>query len=323
VIGIIGGTGFIGLNLLSHLWREGRACRTFSRNGLLLSPESIYYPELSKVEHVQGDFADNKAVSEFVASCRTIVVLVSHLLPASSEEEIRTVLAWFGPAFVQLFENCRRTAVEQIVFVSSGGTIYGDIFPCRPVNEDHPLNPHSAYGSFCAFLEQLIRTFHNQHALPYTILRVGNPYGLLKRPNKNQGLIDHYIRCARADRPFTIFGDGSETRDYIYIDDISAAMARVLEVPAKNEIFNVGTGAGHTSLEVINMIATRFNLPDVPLVFADRRPGDVHCSLLDMTKFESAYGMRCRTSLEEGLNKYAALELGRPVTRDRAARVEN
>jgi UDP-glucose 4-epimerase len=308
VIGIIGGTGFIGLNLSSHLQREGQSVQTFSRNGLLLPIDSIYYRQLSKIRHVRGDFADNDAVAGFVASCRRLVILVSHLLPASSEEEIRAVLSWFGPAFVQLLENCRRAEVEQIVFVSSGGTIYGDIFPCAPVNEEHPLNPHSAYGSFCEFLEQLIRTFHNQHALPYTILRLGNPYGLLKRADKNQGLIDHYIRCARAGRAFTIFGDGTETRDYIYIDDISAAIARVLRRPAANEIFNVGTGVGHTSLQVISKITERFSLPGVPLVFADRRPGDVHCSLLDMSKFKACYGVDCPTTLEEGLTRYAALE---------------
>ncbi|MEN3369780.1 MAG: UDP-glucose 4-epimerase [Verrucomicrobiota bacterium] len=262
------------------------------------------------MDHVRGEFSDNNAVAEFVGSCRTVVFLVSHLLPASSEQEIRTILSWFGPAFVQFLENCRRASVEQIVFVSSGGTIYGDIFPCDPVNEEHQLNPHSAYGSFCAFLEQLIRTFHNQHALPYTILRLGNPYGLLKRPNKNQGLVDHYIHSARAGRPFTIFGDGNEVRDYIYIDDVSESMRRVLQFSAQNSVFNVGTGIGHSTHEVIRMVKNQFQLPEVQIVLQDRRPGDVVCSVLNMDKFEKAYGMRCNTSLSDGLKEYALLEAG-------------
>ena len=309
MIGIIGGTGFIGLNLCSYLQRNNQPCRTFSRNGLLLSPSSVYFPDLSRVEHVKGDFADKKAVREFVRSCRSIVVLVAHLLPSSSSEQIRTTISSFGPAFVELLEGCSHAAVEQVVFISSGGTIYGENITGKPTNEEHPLNPHCAYGSFCAFLEQLLHTFHNQYRLPYTILRLGNPYGLLKRANRNQGIMDHYIRSARVGQPFTIFGDGNEIRDYIYIDDVSEVMTRVVNSPAPNAVFNVGTGAGHTSREVIASITRHFDLPGVPLVYKSRRIGDVRCSMLDMAKFEASYGLRCRTSLDEGLRRYAELEV--------------
>ena len=138
----------------------------------MLNSESIYYFPLTKIEHIKGHLSDEAAVREFVRPCRSIVVLVSHLLPSSSPEEIRSVISWFGAAFVQLLEACRSSKVDQIVFVSSGGTIYGENLRGVPVNEQHRLNPHCAYGSFCAFLEQLTRTFHNQHGLPYTILRL-------------------------------------------------------------------------------------------------------------------------------------------------------
>jgi UDP-glucose 4-epimerase len=308
VIGIIGGTGFIGLNLSRHLQDSGLPCRTFSRNGLLLDPGNRYHSQLNKIEHVKGDLTDHHVVAEFVARCRSIVLLVSHLLPSSSSEEINEVISWFGPAFVQLLQSCRDAGIEQVIFISSGGTIYGENEAGKPVNELHPLNPHCAYGSFCVFLEQLVRTFHNQYGLPHTVLRVGNPYGLLKRTNKNQGLIDHYIRSARAERPFRIFGNGNEVRDYIYIDDISKAIAKVVQTSPRNSIFNVGTGVGHTSKQVIGVIRDYFDLPEVPLVFENRRVGDVSCSLLDMTKFASSYGLRCATSLEEGLKRYAELE---------------
>ena len=308
MIGIIGGTGFIGLNLSWYLQQQGLPCRTFSRNGLLLSPENVFYSPLSKIEHIKGDLSDEKAIREFIAPCQSIVMLVSHLLPSSSPEEIRTSISWFGAAFVQLLEACRDSKVSQIVFVSSGGTIYGENFDRTPVDEEYPLNPHCAYGSFCAFLEQLIRTFHNQHSLPYTILRPGNPYGLLKRANKNQGLIDHYIRSARAKRPFTIFGDGSEIRDYIYIDDITAVITAVLQNTPSNDIFNVGTGRPHSSKEVIKALVRQFDLPEIPILYQPRRLGDVRCSLLDMTKFEKVYGLRCDTTLRDGLRKYAEQE---------------
>jgi UDP-glucose 4-epimerase len=308
VIGIIGGTGFIGLNLSWHLQKEAVPCRTFSRNGLLLNPNSCFYPELSKVEHVKGDFRDRSAVSAFVKPCRKVVVLVSHLLPSSSPEEIEAVISWFSAAFVQLLESCLGSQVEQFLFVSSGGTIYGENPTRNPVTEDYPLNSQCAYGSFCAFLEQLIRNLNHQHGLPFTILRLGNPYGVLKRPNESQGIIDHYIRSAKAREPFTLFGDGSEVRDYIYIDDISRLLSRAVLSPAEDDTFNIGTGRGHTSNEVLNLIKHHFDLPEIPILSQSRRLVDIGCSLLSMEKFAQVYGMRCNTSLEEGLRKYAALE---------------
>jgi UDP-glucose 4-epimerase len=308
VIGIIGGTGFIGLNLSWRLQREAVPCRTLSRNGLLLNPNNVFYPELNKIEHVKGDFRDRSVVSEFIKPCRQVVVLVSHLLPSSSPEEIETVISWFSAAFVHVLESCLGSQVEQFLFVSSGGTIYGENPTRNPVTEDYPLNSQCAYGSFCAFLEQLIRNLNHQHGLPFTILRLGNPYGLLKRPNENQGIIDHYIRSAKAREPFTLFGDGREVRDYTYIDDISQLMTRVVLSPAENDTFNIGTGRGHTSNEVLNLIKHHFDLPEIPILSQSRRLSDIGCSLLSMEKFAHVYGMRCNTSLEEGLRKYAALE---------------
>jgi UDP-glucose 4-epimerase len=308
VIGILGGTGFIGLNLSWHLQKEAVPCRTLSRNGLLLNPNSVFYSELSKVEHVKGDFRDKLALSEFVKQCREVVVLVSHLLPSSSTREAETVISWFSPAFIHLLESCLTSKIAHLIFVSSGGTIYGENPARNPVPEDYPLNSLCAYGSFCAFLEQLIRNFNYQYGLPFTIVRLGNPYGLLKRPNNKQGIIDHYIRSARARQAFSLFGNGSEIRDYTYIDDVSQLMARVVLSPAENDTFNIGTGRGHTSGEVIELIKHHFDLPEIAILSQSRRLGDVGCSLLSMEKFAQVYGMRCNTSLEEGLGKYAALE---------------
>ena len=216
--------------------------------------------------------------------------------------------SWFVAAFGQLLESCLTHNVDKIIFVSSGGTIYGENYRRAPVKEDYPLNAQSAYGSFCALLEQVVQAFYHEHGLGFTILRVGNPYGPLKRPDTNQGLIDHLIRAAREKRPFTIFGDGSEVRDYIYIDDISESISRVVQSPAHNNIFNVGTGVGHTTYEVIDLVRKQFSLPEVPILLQNRRLGEVKCSLLDMEKFERLYQFRCNTSLEEGLRRYVELE---------------
>jgi len=263
---------------------------------------------LNEIEHVRADFRDESAVSSFVQGCRCVVLLVSHLLPSSSAEQIQDTTSWFTAAFGQLLELCQRHRVGHVVFVSSGGTIYGENHAKTPVIEDYPLNAQSAYGSFCALLEQMIHASYHEQGLPYTILRVGNPYGPLKRLNKDQGLIDHFIQSAKARRAFTIYGDGNEIRDYIFIDDVSKSMRCVVQSSARNDIFNVGTGVGHSTLEVIRLVKNQFELPDVPIILQSRRWGDVACSVLDMGKFEQVYGMRCETTMSEGLKKYAEQE---------------
>jgi len=308
MIGIIGGTGFIGLNLSLYLQEQDMSCRTFSRNGLLLDRNSILYSRLSKIEHVKGNLRDPSAVKQFVKPCRRVVLLGPHLLPSSSLQEIEDVISWFGPSFVELLESCVAAEVEQFVFVSSGGTIYGETSSKSPITESHSLNSQCGYGAFCAFLEQLLRICNRHRGLSFTILRLGNPYGLLKPPNNEQGLIDHYIRSARARKPFTIFGDGSEVRDYIYIDDITRLLTHVFSSSHSNDTFNIGTGRGHTSLEVIGLTRERFALPEIPIVFSCRRPTDICRSILNMDKFAQTYGMRCSISLEEGLQKYAKLD---------------
>jgi UDP-glucose 4-epimerase len=230
-------------------------------------------------------------------------------LPSSDATEIATVTSWYTTAFNQLLNACLKAKIDQLVFVSSGGTIYGENPARSPVDEDYPTNAKCAYGSFCAFLEHTLRRYHSEFGLPFTILRLGNPYGSLKRPHKDQGLIDHYIRSARAGKPFTIFGDGSEVRDYIYIDDISQLITRVLSSASQNDTFNIGTGHAHTSTEVIAGVRNYFDLPEVPIVFGNRRSTDVGCSLLNMEKFERTFGERCNISLEEGLRRYAELEV--------------
>jgi UDP-glucose 4-epimerase len=97
-------------------------------------------------------------------------------------------------------------------------------------------------------------------------------------------------------------------RDYIYIEDISRLITRVLSSPNPNDTFNIGTGRGHSSLEVISLIRDRFALPEIPIVFGSRRSTDVVCSFLNMDKFAKNYGMGCDISLEEGLQRYAELE---------------
>jgi UDP-glucose 4-epimerase len=184
------------------------------------------------------------------------------------------------------------------------------------------LNAQCAYGTFSALLEQMIHAFYHQHHLPFTILRVANPYGPLKRPNTSQGVIDHFIRCARTNQPFTLFGDGTEIRDYIFVDDLAECIACALSSPARSDVFNLGTGVGYNTREVIHLVQEHFELPEIPIILQDRRPGDVAVSLLDMDKFKRLYGKHCHTPLDRGINAYAAVDSSKLSPGDRPSLIQ-
>jgi UDP-glucose 4-epimerase len=304
MIGLLGGTGFLGLNVAARLLEQGLPCAAFSRCGTIRRSAAKIRPLLGELACVGGDLASAADVKRFVADCEVVVFMVSHLLPSSSRAEVERCLAWFPAAFHRMLSACAGAGVRHLIVVSSGGTVYGENQDRVPFSEEHPLRPRSAYGALSALLEELTTTFHLQRALPYTVLRFGNVYGPFKRRNENQGLIDIVLRHSRSERPVTIFGDGDEVRDYVYVEEAASRLVEVARRPATNEIYNVGTGRGYTTREVVALTQEVFHLPPVRVVWKTRRPCDLPWVVLDCGKFARRFAERSGLSLRDGLERY-------------------
>ena len=230
--------------------------------------------------------------------------LVSTTVPKSANDDpIRDVQSNLVGA-LQLLQLLREQPVGKIIFVSSGGTVYG---PPRylPIDEDHPTNPLTAYGITKLAIEKHLQMFTHIHGVPSIILRVSNPYGPRQRIETAQGAVGVFLHRALAGAPIEIWGDGETTRDYIYIGDVAEVLARAVTYDGREQVFNVGTGQGTSLNALVEWIERVIDRP-VQRVYRPARAFDVPVSVLDNTRIREAFDWSPQVGLPEGLTRTLA-----------------
>lgn len=276
---VLGGGGFLGVNLCRRLASSGARVRAFGRR-------CLFQQDLAGVEWRQGDFCDTAALASAVASCDTVFHLVHTYMPQFADLNIAEDVRQNVISSLALLEISRKLEVKRIVFVSSGGIVYGPT-PHVPAPEMAPTDPISAYGISKLTIEKYLHLYEHHHGLTFRVLRVANPFGPFQLPGKNQGVIAALISCAIHDREFEIWGDGSVIRDYIYVDDVVDALLLAAADDSEQRIFNIGSGRGRNLHEVMAEIEaslgvklavrrTKGRLIDVPVsVLAIDRARDI------------------------------------------------
>lgn len=193
-----------------------------------------------------------------------------------------------------------RLQTQKVIYSSSGGAIYGEP-ETLPVREDHRRRPHSNYGVSKYAVELYLESFHAASALPYIILRYPNVYGPRQDPGGEAGVVAIFAsQLLRGEQP-RIFGDGSKTRDYVYIDDIVAANLGAL-VYDGCEVFNLGWGREVTDLEVFETVREAVGCSVEPL-FVEKRPGEIDHISLDASHARNTLGWRPQIHLQEGVQR--------------------
>jgi UDP-glucose 4-epimerase len=273
---VLGAGGFIGTNLCRRLLAEGTRVRAFGRRCLF--PDA-----LAGTDWRSGDFADPSALASAIDS----VDVVFHLVHSSPAQDLRTGLADDVQANVvssiRLLELCCEAGVGRIVFVSSGGTVYGRA-TSFPTPESAPRHPVAAYGLQKVTIEKHIELFHATHGLNYRILRVANPYGPFQVPVKGQGIVAKLISDALQGVQTDVWGDGSVTRDFVYIDDVVIALR----------------ASAYDSGDVIETVGECLDKP-LSIRWLPGRPYDVPVSILAIDRARDTLGWSPRTPFEEGL----------------------
>jgi UDP-glucose 4-epimerase len=247
---IFGGGGFIGSTIADRLLRDGHELRVFERPRV---PPYRTFAADEKVEWVWGDLQNVHDVGEAVQGADAVVHLVSTTLPKSSNDDpvydVQTNLV----ATLHMLEQMVARKVPRMVFISSGGTVYGA--PQRlPVDESHPTEPQVSYGIVKLAIEKYLLMYQRLHGLRTTILRVANPYGERQRVETAQGAVGVFLHRALRDEPIDIWGDGSVTRDYIHVSDVAEAFARALAYEGAHSVFNVSSGHGVSLNELLAML---------------------------------------------------------------------
>ena len=185
---------------------------------------------------------------------------------------------------------------SQVVFSSTGGAIYGECD--EPATEDAPLRPVSPYGTAKLAGEEYLRSFNRLHGSTHVALRFGNVYGPRQDPHGEAGVVAIFLgSLSRGEAP-RIFGDGEQTRDYVYVGDVARATLSALG--QEGGVFNVGTGK-ETSVVELFEICKRVSGSSLEATHVDARLGELQRSVLDMERAAQELGFRAMVELEDGL----------------------
>jgi len=272
---VFGGGGFIGSAVVDRLLRDRHSVRVFERS--FIRRFRKFSPDES-VEWMTGDFLNVHDVGDAVDGMDVVLHLVSSTLPKTSNDDPVNDVQSNLVATLRMLEVMVARDVRKIVFISSGGTVYGNP-NYLPIDELHPTNPQVSYGITKLAIEKYLLLFEKTNGIKASILRVANPFGERQRPENAQGAVGVFLHRAFSQQPIEIWGDGSVTRDYIYIDDVADAFALAVQYSGSKSVFNIGSGVGTQLNELIKIIEEVLG-KSVAHRYLPARPFDVPASVL-------------------------------------------
>jgi UDP-glucose 4-epimerase len=295
---ILGGNGFLGSHIAEALVKKGYDVRVFdSFQTGMANLETIK----GKIEIMNGDFLNHADVLQALKGVDYVFHYIGTTVPATAIKDPIYDVQTNVIGTIRLLQLAVDSKVKRIIFPSSGGTVYGE--PASlPVHETHALNPMDPYGISKLAIEKYLNYFNRAYGLDYLILRYSNPYGERQSPYGQQGVIPVFLnKIKMGERPL-IYGDGSMERDYIYVGDAIEATTAALEKETAHKIFNVGSGAGTSINQLIELMSGVAGKKIEP-VYAEDTAIRVRKIVLDVSRIRDEIGWKPGTSLEEGIER--------------------
>ncbi len=298
---ITGGAGFIGSNIAEYLLHQGKPVRIF--DNFSTGKEENIAEFLDDVELIRGDLRDLDAVKKAVAGVEFILhqgALPS--VPISVQDPIGTNECNVGGT-LNILVAARDAGVKRVVFASSCA-IYGDD-PALPKVEQMPSDPISPYALQKLTGEFYCRQFYQLYGLATVSLRYFNVYGKRQDPaSLYSAVVPRFLDAIFAGKSPTIFGDGEQTRDFIFVEDVVKANLAALEAEnGPGSFVNVASGDRLSINQIVSHISTILG-KDIHPVHEPDREGDIRHSYADASKAESVIGFTAETRFEDGLKKY-------------------
>lgn len=293
---ITGGAGFIGSHIVDLFIEKGY--EVFVIDDLStgkkenINSRAIFY---------QTDILD-KGLSEIVAKInpQTVMHLAAQVDVRKSQNDPLSDVKINVWGLLKLLEALKSTQLKKFIFASSGGAVYGNPL-YLPIKETHPKKPLSIYGISKLMSEHIIANYARKHTFQHVLLRMPNVYGPRQDVSGDSGVVAIFINQILAGKTPRIFGDGSQTRDFIYVADVVDSFLKAFESDISGA-FNTGTGI-ETSINLLyNIISELLGFHQKP--FYDKpKEGDVKRNSLDITKFRKRCGFVPRYSLKKGLEE--------------------
>ena len=295
---VTGASGAIGRSVIEHLCTLNDVRVTAVARSALGSP-----PLTPQVRWIAVDLGSKASCAEIVRNQDAVIHLASTSFPMTSDDSVALDVIENLLPTVNLLEAIRDAGTApHLVYPSSGGAVYGNRLPGRPLTEMEPCEPLSSYGIGKLTAEHYIRVFAEQNYLTATVLRIGNAYGWHVVKDRPQGFVDAALRMAKNAQPIMLYGNLNNVRDYVYVDDVARAIHLALVYRSQFEIINIGTGIGISVLDVIRAleqvlhIAVDYTVQ--PNARADRLP---FWNVLDVSKAKHMLRWEYTVGLLDGL----------------------
>jgi dTDP-glucose 4,6-dehydratase len=304
---VTGGAGFISSAFIRHLLRatpyEVISLDALTYAGNLENLRDVRSHE--RLSFVHGDIRDEGLV-------RSVVAGIDVIVNAAAESHVEKSIAEGASEFVAtnvegtrvLLDAIREVPVERFILISSS-EVYGTA-EREPMDEEHPLNPRSPYAATKAGADRLAYSYCATYGLPIVIVRPFNNYGPHQHPEK---VIPRFVLQALADEPLTVHGDGTATRDWLYVEDDAEAIQAVIAADLDlvvGEVINIATGVDVSVSDIADLVLDLTDKPASLKEHVEERPGQVHRHIGSTDKAERLLGWRAETSLEAGLRRTVA-----------------
>lgn len=292
-VALLGGGGFIGTNLALALAGKVAELRGFGRR-------RVFPAAWQGLAWTDGEIG-GADVRQVIYGCDTVIHLAGTSTPGTADRKIADDADVNVIDTLKLLDQCAELGVRRVIFISSGGTVYG--IPREiPTPEQAATDPITAYGVAKLAIEKYLMVYRRQRGVNYRILRVANPFGPYQTTRKAQGVVAAVIASALHDTPLQIWGDGRVVRDYVFVNDVVSAVEKVLDHQGDSRVFNIGSGKGHDLMDVVGAVES-LTARKLRLEFLPARPVDVPVSVLDSALATRELGWHCATCFESGLAK--------------------
>lgn len=274
---VIGGNGFIGRNL----------CQTLAERGMAVYSFDIEEPEEIKpgIEYIKGDFFNDEELKEIVKDKEMIVHAISTINPGNSSANY---FRGYEKDLLQTVKLCSMLTEknEKIVFLSSGGTVYGNQKE-QPIKESALPLPINHYGNVKLCIENVMRTFDVLINTKFLIARVSNPYGPGQDYTKGVGFVDAAVKKTLKGEPIEIWGNGEVVRDYIHIEDVCEMLYALMSYEGEETTFNISSNEGISQNKVLEILEALE--PKIEKTYKPGRSVDCEKIILDNSKFMEVY----------------------------------
>lgn len=295
---VTGGAGFIGSHLMRKLKEAGH--EAVALDNLSTGLRENLLPDMKLVVMDTHD----KAVEDVFQKEHfdAVVHLAAQTLVSDSMTDPENDMYQNVAGTVRILECCRKYGVQRVIFSSSAAT-YGDVDEkALPISETLPQAPLSFYGLTKKTAEKYLELYHLAYGLDYVVLRFANVYGERQGDGGEGGVISIFTKRLAQGKGITIFGDGKQTRDFVYAGDIADGIIDALTTDAKNTAYNLST-TEETSLNELVQILSRIAGKDITPAYDKPREGDIYRSSLNNAKAICNLGWKPKVSLEEGLRR--------------------